>query len=64
MDTKLRKKSEIILRKTFQIDESCSFWKNYRKCERMILNLSQQKEEETIWSQILLQRFSQKSYSQ
>ena len=65
MNTDLRKKNQNMI--FFYIDKWYNFWKNYGKCGQNIgiLNLSQQKEEKTIWCQnqiIKLQSFSQKIY--
>ena len=34
MNTDLRKKQIMILKNIFLIDEKCSLWKNYEKCDR------------------------------
>ena len=34
MNTDLRKKQKIIMKKILEIDEYCSFWKNHGKCEK------------------------------
>ena len=43
----------MILKKIFQVDELCSFWKNHGKCAKKIeiSSLEQPKQEVTIWYQ-------------
>ena len=70
MNTELRKKRKMILKKIFfKLMNNAIFGKTIKMCENIeILNpSSQQKEEETIWCRnqvIILQSFSQKVYKQ
>ena len=70
MNTNHRKKAKMILKHIFfKLMNNAVFGKNFGKCEKIqrYLNLSQEKEEETIWCQnqiIILHIFLQKIYQQ